>query len=368
LGSYSCEKGTIELGVITRKDDKDHLVQTKTFSYCDTLSKARDTIVFQNKTTFTWLCQPESITQVINTETGVTTREAKIVPAFTKIFYEPKSYILYNKDLKTQNAMGLNLKFLLSVQDSVGNKVTDSVIYFNNQTMADFDVWLWNKEEGQYKKPDKDSILEEAPLKVRFQNKSRNGEIFKWILSTDSLTNTNYVFDSNDSACLQEFIYYLPSVHKARLASTNSEKCTDTTEFRPIKVSNSRIGELNNKSKLNRKEFEDAFPKYFNPDSPEAKNKKFLYKEATDTSLFASIKTFQIKIYNQWGMKVYEDITTSGQKWEGWDGKVQRGLGGGDASPGLYYYVYQAEGYGNINSATVKTDWIGGYFYLFRNQ
>jgi gliding motility-associated-like protein len=52
---------------------------------------------------------------------------------------------------------------------------------------------------------------------------------------------------------------------------------------------------------------------------------------------YRSIEKYNIVIYNRWGRKVYSSSSPAG----GWDGKV----GGQQASPGVYFYVIEAEGY-----------------------
>jgi gliding motility-associated-like protein len=52
---------------------------------------------------------------------------------------------------------------------------------------------------------------------------------------------------------------------------------------------------------------------------------------------YRSIKTYRIDIFNRWGRKVYSS-TNPGQ---GWDGRIGRG----EASPGVYFYVIEAQGF-----------------------
>ena len=52
---------------------------------------------------------------------------------------------------------------------------------------------------------------------------------------------------------------------------------------------------------------------------------------------YRSIKKYNITIFNRWGRKVYSSTNPA----QGWDGRI----GKGQASPGVYFYVIEAEGY-----------------------
>lgn len=53
--------------------------------------------------------------------------------------------------------------------------------------------------------------------------------------------------------------------------------------------------------------------------------------------VYRSIKKYKILIFNRWGRKVYESSNPA----EGWDGSI----GNTQASPGVYFYTIEAEGY-----------------------
>jgi gliding motility-associated-like protein len=52
---------------------------------------------------------------------------------------------------------------------------------------------------------------------------------------------------------------------------------------------------------------------------------------------YRSIKTYRIDIFNRWGRKVYSSTNPA----LGWDGRI----GKGEAAPGVYFYVIEAEGF-----------------------
>jgi hypothetical protein len=379
LGSYICGRyNYIDLAVVPSNDPnlpaKLKYIQTSRFDYVDTANTTKPTISLSNQAKYTWTGEPDAVTEMVNIETGVINRERIEIPKFTKTSTKPS--IRFDKNqLKRENALGVNIKFTLNITDGFGSTVTDQVKFSNIFTMADFDVWLGDAKNEVFEKPKDSLIVQEAPLNLRFQNKSRNGASFKWILLdtiiqiNTSLNRDSGLFISQDSTGHQRYTYYAPHEYKVKLVSQKGY-CTDTSAIKTIKVIDSRIGLSTNKSKLNKKEIEKVFPKYFNPDLMNSNKEKgyFLYKR--DTSFFASIRNFQIKIYNQWGTKVYERDEPIGSEWQGWDGNITSGIGlGQPASPGLYYYVYQVEGWGKINNKNIiQSDWIGGYFYLFRKK
>ena len=97
-----------------------------------------------------------------------------------------------------------------------------------------------------------------------------------------------------------------------------------------------------------------------NPDIPNAftpggANPVFKF---TDETMPKSIRRFEIKIYDRWGMRIYSYEDNNGS-WEGWDGKT---FGFGDAPAGVYFYTIYAEGW---NNETFRRK---GYVHLFREK
>jgi len=87
--------------------------------------------------------------------------------------------------------------------------------------------------------------------------------------------------------------------------------------------------------------------------TPGGANPRFIFKDET---MPRSIRSFTVRIYNRWGLKVYSYNDDSGN-WEGWDGET---IGFGSAPAGVYYYTIIAEGW---NNETFRRN---GYVHLFR--
>ena len=97
-----------------------------------------------------------------------------------------------------------------------------------------------------------------------------------------------------------------------------------------------------------------------NPDIPNAftpggANPVFKF---TDETMPKSIRHFEIKIYDRWGMRIYSYEDSDGS-WEGWDGST---FGFGDAPAGVYFYTIYAEGWNNEKFRRK------GYVHLFRGK
>jgi len=73
-----------------------------------------------------------------------------------------------------------------------------------------------------------------------------------------------------------------------------------------------------------------SFPNVFTPNG-DGDNDRFYFP-------YSNLRTFQVAIYNRWGIKVFE--TSSPDKSNGWDGKIN----GTSAADGVYSYVLHAEG------------------------
>lgn len=89
--------------------------------------------------------------------------------------------------------------------------------------------------------------------------------------------------------------------------------------------------------------------------TPGGANPKFVFQ---DESMPRSIRSFSIKIYNRWGLKIYSYEDNDGS-WDGWDGET---IGFGAAPTGVYYYTIVAEGW---NNETFRRN---GYVHLFRQK
>lgn len=87
--------------------------------------------------------------------------------------------------------------------------------------------------------------------------------------------------------------------------------------------------------------------------TPGGANPRFVFQ---DESMPRSIRSFKVRIYNRWGLKVYSYEDDNGS-WDGWDGET---IGFGSAPAGVYYYTIVAEGW---NNETFRRN---GYVHLFR--
>ena len=121
------------------------------------------------------------------------------------------------------------------------------------------------------------------------------------------------------------------------------------------------------------------FPRSFSPNG-DNKNDYFFFKNdslntpSNDTT-YVSIQHLHLIIFNQWGNLVFDYNDQVGGSdepgvWKGWDGKTKLGF---DAGPGVYYYTYEAIGWGlfpsedSNNPQNRSTKLSGsGYVYLFR--
>lgn len=89
--------------------------------------------------------------------------------------------------------------------------------------------------------------------------------------------------------------------------------------------------------------------------TPGGANPRFVFQDET---MPRSIKYFQVKIYDRWGLKIYSYEDNCGN-WEGWDGET---FGFGSAPAGVYYYTIYAEGW---NGEKFHRH---GYVHLFRER
>jgi gliding motility-associated-like protein len=261
------------------------------------------------------------------------------------------------------NAPIENTTFTINFTDIFRNSATDKVHYTTQNTKADFDAKFRDPASKNYilldtsasKMPD--SL--DAPLNVRFKNKSKRGVNIEWSVADTFLNyyiSQPYHFVNKDSTDSVSYTYYRPYTYKTRLISTSPEGCTDTSAYHKIKVANSQLG-----GSLH-------FPNAFSPGNNDQKNDFFTYK--SDSTF--SIKNLQLIIFNQWGKLVWQYNGPILYGWTGWNGKI-----GGlnlDASPGVYFFTYEAIGWGPIKQVNDSTHFnlpynkkLGsGFVYLFR--
>lgn len=221
--------------------------------------------------------------------------------------------------------------YILTVTDSLGMTDTDSVFYDTKHTRAEFTVEYWDKIKNEWN-PDLTGnwSLEEgsldAPLTVRFDNRSKNGIEFHWVFvdSTEEATSIRYIEDeiAFDTAYSPEYTYMSANDYfYPYLVSISDQVCTDTFRLEE--------GIFVEPSDLN-------IPNVFSPND-DGSNDVFLFKHQ-------SIRECRVTIVDRFGKTVYRERINDIYTWEGWDGKV---MTGGDAPEGQYYYIVEATGYDN---------------------
>ena len=250
------------------------------------------------------------------------------------------------------------------------NILSDTIVYNTIHTKAKFRfaIDMAGIKEKNPSYSEKDSV-NEAPLRVRFFNdSSKNGDHFKWLLVDSAYSSKYYnsaIYEKPDSIGFQDIVYSLPRTYYPRLISISKAGCVDTSAIRanPIYVRNSFLSD--------KEDVKNVFNKAFCPDENEKDKKYFYYrKSALDEKKLASIRNLYIKIFSQQGYLVYEynDIV-AGSEWTGWDGTVN---GTSRKAPaGVYYYYFKATGFGHITLGKSKseTEIEGhGFVYLFRKE
>ena len=210
--------------------------------------------------------------------------------------------------------------YILTVTDSMDMKVVDSVFYETIHTRAEFSYLFFDKEDTKEFINPPSPPQSDAPLKVRFINESQNGASFEWIFIDSLVAGTAKNEFTKDSTYQPEYTYLVPGSYYPMLASTSTEGCVDTFKITiPLKVIPSEL-KVSNVFSPNG----DGINDYF-------------------TVSHKSIKTFIIRIYSRTGNLVYKNDITELYDWEGWDGKIMNSERA--ASPGVYYYIIEAEGY-----------------------
>lgn len=186
--------------------------------------------------------------------------------------------------------------FYLTVTDSMSCNDRASLYYESINVKADFDAIPTSGE---------------APLEVSFNNKSINAISYKWFFGNDT---TSTLEQPNPN------IYYFPDSYEVVLAAVSEAGCIDSLSYKWIEVEPSSL-DIPNVFTPN----EDGYNDYF-------------YVSST------SLRTLHVKVMSREGKKIYEFEGQDGdlQDWQGWDGKVG---GGRYASPGVYYYIIEAQGW-----------------------
>ncbi len=232
----------------------------------------------------------------------------------------------------------VDTKYFISVEDLFGTKRYDTALYKPVRTEAKLKLKTLKYAFVDDKWVEKSDSSGEAVLTARFKNESKNGAKFYWTLA-DTLFKENkdsIKYTRTDTTGVLEYRYHIPYTYTVKLTSESSSGCTDTYSAKII-VNNSKIPKApDDNEKLNK-----GFPNVFTPNG-RGGNDYFFYNFEN----FESIRRVHLSIYDRRGWKVYdyEGDVTSG--WKGWDGKTRLGS---EAPVGIYFWVLEVEGWGNID-------------------
>lgn len=230
--------------------------------------------------------------------------------------------------------------YLLTAIDSFGMEDVDSVFYETINVESDYSFEFFDKEESEAFEEPPNPTESDAPLEVRFTNKSTNGYTFEWIFS-DTIESDFFANELTEDVNYQPvYTYKIPDDYYPMLVAISEEGCIDTFKVEePITVVPSEL----------------EAPNVFSPEGLE-QNRYFKVR-------FKSIKEFHIRIYSRTGNLVYKADVTDMYSWEGWDGNIMNS--NRPAPPGAYYFVIEATGYDEVryNKGPYK-----GVVYLFRGK
>lgn len=207
-------------------------------------------------------------------------------------------------------------------------------------TVTDLFGFSWKSSEVKYSSvvPKADFNVDpsqgEAPLDVKFENRSENAQRYEWYLYRDSVElkqTTMYVEDSlMDNRIVTEanflYTYEHPGDYNVKLIAYNTagaNQCSDTMVIAKYIIVDTSLVDV---------------PNVFTPNGDGA-NDVFKAKAA-------SLASFHGVIINRWGRKVFEWSNID----DGWNGRINGKL----AAPGTYYYIITARGLDRITKKYIK--------------
>lgn len=230
----------------------------------------------------------------------------------------PSSSIPYpdfNINPQTFNPPLEDVTYNLQVTDSFNCTASSSFLYESIHIKADFEV---------------DPPKGEAPLEVKFTDKSVRGAIYKWEFGDNSGT---------DQVNPDPHIYYKPGEYSVKLTIESELHCIDSVRYDSIVVERSSL----------------AIPNVFTPDG-DGYNDLFMVDSK-------SLRYLSVEVFSRSGLKVY-GFSGEGERlkeWTGWDGNVN--TSSIKASPGIYFYIIRAFGWDDVK---FDSELYRGTLYLYR--
>ncbi|MGM0496714.1 MAG: gliding motility-associated C-terminal domain-containing protein [Bacteroidota bacterium] len=251
--------------------------------------------------------------------------------------------------------------YYLEVTNSFGNTKSDTIEDVTAKAVkSDFSTKkvLEDGTEEDYKQSD----INEALLKAKFENKSKNADSHHWISYrySDSLLSANddeYVLDTlwengQETPSDDSLPEYRPGKYAVKLSTENIYGCADDKGLYYLEVDSSMIDT-------------SMIPNVFTPNEDGANDKFVLPKKSNISNPgsprgIISMKRVEVTILNRSGELVYK-YEGNPDDWEGWKGKVKNS--NRDAAEGVYLYVIIGKGYDGVNHESKKYT---GILYLYR--
>lgn len=205
--------------------------------------------------------------------------------------------------------------------NSLGCKNEASFFYESIHVKADFDA---EPTEG------------EAPLRVKFTDKSIRGNIYTWDFGYGQEKPLIDTVPLEDSV---SYVFYKPGEYWVNLKIESDHHCIGYADSIKITVDPSKVD----------------IPNVFTPDGDGTNENFRIYSK--------SLRFVSMEIYSQSGLKVY-GFSGDGDRlaeWKGWDGKINNTSV--EARPGIYFYVIRALGWDDIKYDGKE---YRGFVYLYR--
>lgn len=308
LGSFTCEYVDIR-----------YSIADSSFKYYE----GKTPIVFLHDLTLSLVSTPQSTVPIPST-----------LRNYVRIWYPP----------------AVDTHYRLELKDEFGNTKSDEVLYESIRPSARFKVKIMDskgvtQETGVLQGVDRgsDSKLEgSGKILAEFSNNSVNAIQFDWDYGDSLNTQDPRTEATQDSLLGTSHTFYFPADYYVKMIAHSEEGCVDSVKSPAITV----------------KEAELEFPNVITPGVKDGINDFF-------KPVFETIRSFKLSIFDRWGKKVYEyrhDIND--KDWKGWDGTVM-GKGERYVSSGIYFYVVDAEGYGDIKPPTSGGGQKKGFLYVF---